>query len=355
MRRGCPGMKRQYSLDVLRIIATILIIFHHYQQITGTYFEGSLNFHGGDFSFGMVVEFFFVLSGFLAQHYISKIKAGCTFQTFILQKAKRLLPLVFISSVTYEVLLFVYKHVCQTSWLLGNDVTIWGTIITGLGIQAGWVFENPAVNNPTWYISVLLLCYVIFYFLVYVSNRKHIPDTYLYIGMVFLGVGVYSHNIHLPFLNEFSSRGFYAFFFGLLLAKVLAGRALNGKWCLASLAVVILSTYGLLNHYIYFDYGILYFMTFLYYPACIIFCLSQPVTGIFCHKVLGTLGAITFDAYIWHLPMMLLMYILLKLLPANPDIQTWQAMLLFTVSAFGVGTLSHFLMEKPINRLTSLR
>lgn len=41
-------MKRLYSLDVLRIVATICIVFHHYQQITGAFFEGGLNFLAAD-------------------------------------------------------------------------------------------------------------------------------------------------------------------------------------------------------------------------------------------------------------------------------------------------------------------
>lgn len=38
------GNERKYSLDVLRIIATILIIFHHYGQVTGLYLEGHINY-----------------------------------------------------------------------------------------------------------------------------------------------------------------------------------------------------------------------------------------------------------------------------------------------------------------------
>ncbi len=58
------GNERKYSLDVLRIIATILIIFHHYGQVTGLYLEGHINYWNGRFYFGYVVEFFFLLSGY---------------------------------------------------------------------------------------------------------------------------------------------------------------------------------------------------------------------------------------------------------------------------------------------------
>ena len=37
--------ERNYSLDFLKIIATILIVFHHYQQILNVEFRG-VNFFG---------------------------------------------------------------------------------------------------------------------------------------------------------------------------------------------------------------------------------------------------------------------------------------------------------------------
>ena len=36
------NQSREYSLDVLKCISTIIIIFHHYQQLTGVYFENGM-------------------------------------------------------------------------------------------------------------------------------------------------------------------------------------------------------------------------------------------------------------------------------------------------------------------------
>lgn len=33
--------QRDYSLDFIKIVATVFIIFHHYQQVTGAWFENS--------------------------------------------------------------------------------------------------------------------------------------------------------------------------------------------------------------------------------------------------------------------------------------------------------------------------
>lgn len=43
--------KRISGLDLLKIIATVMIIFHHYQQITGAWW-GASSFYGGLFYYG---------------------------------------------------------------------------------------------------------------------------------------------------------------------------------------------------------------------------------------------------------------------------------------------------------------
>lgn len=343
---------REYALDFLKIVATILIVFHHYQQVTGAYFDGVINFYGGKFYFGYVVEFFFIISGFLMYHYIQKIQRGggeLLFFQFMKKRALRLLPLVAISAVVYEILLLMYQHIYQQSWF-GISVTFWGTVITSLGIQEGWSLANPCVNNPTWYISVLLLCYVVFYFLTYVSGRLKIPPIYTYVVMIFLGMGIRTYGINLPFLNGQAARGYYAFFFGVLLAYFINNRKISRKIEFASVASLIGITYLIINHYNFMAHGINYTMTFIFYPALIIAFLSNPMKQLFTSKVIGTLGKISFDVYIWHNPMFLLMYILIKVLGITINLNTISAMIIYTIISFAVGTVSYYLVEKPINR-----
>lgn len=64
--------QRDYTLDFIKICATIIIIFHHYQQVTGAFFENKINFWNGKFYFGYVVELFFILSGFLCFPILTK-------------------------------------------------------------------------------------------------------------------------------------------------------------------------------------------------------------------------------------------------------------------------------------------
>ena len=104
---------RQYSIDFLKIVATILIVFHHYQQIfieqTGTWY-GKVLFYNGSFYFGYVVEFFFIVSGFFMYRYIQRIQEGLTFKNFILKRTSRLIPLMAVAAVVYEIFLAMFHN-----------------------------------------------------------------------------------------------------------------------------------------------------------------------------------------------------------------------------------------------------
>ncbi len=126
-------MKRNASLDFMKVIASILIVCHHFQQVLEVHF-GRVNFYGGRFSYGYLVELFFIISGICAFQWIEKMTKEWTFP--------------------------IYYHV-KGYWRLDQPFSMSGALFACLGIQAGWASNNPMINNPIWYISVLLLCYAI--------------------------------------------------------------------------------------------------------------------------------------------------------------------------------------------------
>ena len=102
-------MKRYYSLDILKFIAAILIIFHHFQQSFDVKYSG-FNFFGGDIYFGNIVELFFMLSGFFmamgAERYAKQ-----PFSSFMGKRALRLLPMAWITVTIHAIILVLYKHI----------------------------------------------------------------------------------------------------------------------------------------------------------------------------------------------------------------------------------------------------
>lgn len=53
-----------FGFDYAKIIAASFLVFHHYQQVFGCQFS-DINFYGGKIGFGLLVELFFTISGFL--------------------------------------------------------------------------------------------------------------------------------------------------------------------------------------------------------------------------------------------------------------------------------------------------
>lgn len=345
---------RNYSLDILKIIGSVIIVLHHYQQQTGEVFE-RLNFYNGGFNYGLVVELFFILSGFFSLTYVEKIRSGCTdLQTFYSRKMVRLLPAAAASAVAYEILLFVYNHMAASPYN-GYPVKLWGTLITCLGIQDWGVFGNPMVNNPLWYISVLLLCYILFYILCRAAGRLKIPAEYLFLLAVFCGYSIQKYGVSLPFFNYDTSRGIYPFFTGLLLARIEA-KGLVREWhriTVLILSVLWIMAYRYRNYLIADD--LMPMLVFVLYPALIIGLQASVFRRIFDHPWIGKLGEISFGVYVWHNVLLIPLYILKDGFGLPIETGSYAVMFGFLLLSFAAGAASYYLIEVPIRRKLAIK
>lgn len=337
--------KRDYSLDLLRIFATTIIIFHHYQQGSGAVYK-YINFWDGKFYFGYLVELFFLLSGIFAAQNIEKIfSKRLVFSQFIKGKLIRLLPILSIS-VLVEAGIYIYDR-----QFLGIDVQIglWQIVLNCLGIQNGWVTKTTSINGPTWYISILILCYFIFYILTYIAERVKISPYYLYICMIFLGMSISTFSMEGPFLNSSTARGYIAFFAGIFIAKLLESFELKR---FSKYAWIILGLFLVLYVYKYnfIAEGFNYLLVFLIYPAMIVVLKSNFSELLSGQKWIGILGAASFDVYIWHEPLTALRNLLIQQFSLEWDIKKVSAMILFGVIAWIFGVFSYFILEKPLGK-----
>ena len=153
--------KRLCGLDFLKIAATILIVFHHYQQIVGTAYGADV--FSVNFDLSLMVELFFIISGYLMYRYIGLIESGLSFPQFYIKRFLRFFPILTICAITMTVFAYLYKSLYGEFYFGVDTYSLWTILITSLGIQEGWGITNPGINNPTWYISYLMLCYIFFY------------------------------------------------------------------------------------------------------------------------------------------------------------------------------------------------
>lgn len=348
--RALHSSQRNYALDFLKCIATIAIVFHHYQQETGAMFR--FNFCGGWFYWGYVVELFFLISGYVICRYVTVIYQGkMSLKQWTLKRTLRCIPMMAAGALAYEIFLYINNNVCGLSWS-GITPTLWGTVIASLGLQANGFFANPWVNNPTWYISVLFLCYVLFYLATALARKWKVSPAYFYIGMVLLGCGIEAYGLNWLILEGQLARGYRGFFFGLLLAMLIEkqGGKPSGKLCLLSGAALITVALAYVFDKTLLENNVQYIVTFLVFPALIVMLETSVARRIFSSRIWGAWGKASFDVYIFHIPLMILANVLFYAIGWSPDYSKVRYMLLFTLATELVGIISHYCIEKPIAR-----
>ncbi len=343
--------KRRYSLDVLKICATVLMVFHHYQQVIGGRFR-FVNFYDGRFYYGYLVELFFLLSGLFMLSYVERILSGLSFESFFKRRWLRLAPMLAVTAAAYEVLAVIYNTAVHGS-PEGNMFSLLATLTASLGISAGGAFNSPdpGVNNPAWYVCVLIICYAVLYILCRAAKKHGVSPKYLFAAMVLLGIAGRNYGFDLPFLNGYTCRGYYAFFAGVLLGGMINGRRLPLGLYAAAAAVCIGIPATIVFVPSFVNNGIEFIVTFIFYPALIILFASPLASRLLKARFIGTLGAISFNVFMWHASLLLLLKLISLKTELPFSVQSFPAMLIFTAIAYAFGAVSHLLIEKPIDKL----
>lgn len=84
-------------------------------------------------------------------------------------------------------------------------VTLWHILgcVSGVGKL---VSASDIVNNLTWYINVLLLCYAVFYFGAFLAKRMRVNTNTIYFMTMICGLTMFSiwdeHNFSAPFFTK---------------------------------------------------------------------------------------------------------------------------------------------------------
>lgn len=112
---------------------------------------------------------------------------------------------------------------------------------------------------------------------------------------------------------------------------------------IATVALICIRSDYILN-------GFNYILTFILYPAIIIVSLNMSINNIVINRIIREIGLITYDVYIWHI---CTFYIMKLIIHTNGyDISLFmnrKSMFLYTGICFLIGTVSHYMVERPIN------
>lgn len=373
-------MKRLHSLDALRGLAALGVVFWHWQHffaLNGVYLAGWKR--GAEPLYWLLrpfydegwaaVDLFFPLSGFVFFWLYGeairekRLSAG----DFALLRFSRLYPL-HTATLFLAAVLQVTFHARTGHWFVyqNND---WRHFFSSLLMAQQWLPPtlDQCFNGPAWSVSIEVLLYAVFFCVVRAG-----------LGGWRVAVLIAVASIPLVLWNEFIARGLMGFFVGGAVfwlsewvkrraaARLIAqavGLGAFAVWALIVFEVyltpmhdVIAGIVGAGAHGEIYDDTVGWFFRLLFtFVACpltvLALALDEQLLG-GRYRLLSPLGDISYSTYLIHIPLQMS----LALAALSFGIHSYQFMSPFAMIAFfavliGLGTLSYRYFERPMQRI----
>lgn len=292
--------KRNYfkSLNGLRGIFCIIIMLFHTLPLTPLIsripLSSFITLYGGLIGNYM----FFMLSGFLMTYsYRDKIgRHEISAKEFFVKKLCKLYPLYILSNMG---MLF-----CEILTYGLSSFNLQKMIFTILLQSGGGLDMEYPYNGPGWFISALLVCYLLFFFIAY--HAKHKTGYYCMITVAIIwGYSIVMNDGPiLPIYFAHNGESIMNFFIGCILAEMYPFVDRNiKKWLMpVSVGMLILSAILLMNLGVEIASGnSRVAFAFVICPLILYLALdNQLVKGILQWKPILFLGKISFSIYLWH-------------------------------------------------------
>jgi peptidoglycan/LPS O-acetylase OafA/YrhL len=211
--------RRFVALDSLRGVCAILVAIHNFDYPQVAFVKHS----------SLFVDFFFVLSGFVITHsYMSRLKSGKEFKTFVLRRIGRLWPLhmtMLAAFVGLDVVKLVVIPLTHAEFVVPQFTppnSVEGIIQNVLLIQAIGFHTDLSWNAPSWSISTEFWTYMLFSALC-ISSQNCSPSPFVMASVaIFSAIVVFCFSpIYLESNTSYAIfRCIYGFFVGHLVYRM---------------------------------------------------------------------------------------------------------------------------------------
>lgn len=171
-------------------------------------------------------------------------------------------------------------------------------------MNQGWIIEYaPAINNPIWYICVLMWLYLVYYAIEKLisktmNNRVRYYKFMIYIIFILFGIAGWHFRFDIPFAYLSDCRGYTGFFIGVVLFYFYKNKKIHSKtiniyagifFVIGTLIILITKNF---NWYIW---------TFIICPSMVTFFAFAPqMKSSLIAK--NNINGISFQIYLWHVP-----------------------------------------------------
>lgn len=286
------------ALTSLKGLFILIILFHNtfsitplFENIPGTSF---LILFGGILGNSM----FFMLSGFLiANSYRKPIRTGLlSFKDFLLRRLRKLYPIYLVTNI---VALLV--AIAQYGMSAINLKKIAFTLLLQIG--GGLENGNP-YNSPTWFLSALFVCYILF-FAISRFAKTHTQYCFTIAFGIIWGYTLLLANVSIPFCYSETGLGLMNFFIGCGLAELYPWIEQKNIRCLQPISILVLAASG----YLLLRYGFEIIagdmnvaFSFVICPLILYLALTDGVCSrLLKQKPFVWLGKISSSIFFWHL------------------------------------------------------
>ena len=172
-------------------------------------------------------DVFFVMSGFLmARKYENRQIEP--FREYIFKRISKIYPLMIVTAIWAFAEENIGLHLLGYYPLHGDGGEVRYSLIALLlnvfGLQTGFVADGDtyAVNGPSWFVSVIITCQILFYIILrYVKSRR--KQNLIFAGMILVGVLAILYPVNVPLLYSCMARGYLGFGIGVLMCRGTSG------------------------------------------------------------------------------------------------------------------------------------
>lgn len=194
--------RRFVVLDFYRFVAALGVFIFHLKMID----KGISPAWNG--SFGLFVDMFFILSGFVISYsYPSDARGVGAYSRFMIRRVARIYPLHLLSLLIFVVLIGVGLERTGRSTPLDF---LYNLVL----LQAWGVTDHLSFNSPSWSISAEFFCYLIFPLLMLLARKLHPLALAAIVAALYL---LLAHG-HLPIWQERSQMYGANYDYGMLRA-----------------------------------------------------------------------------------------------------------------------------------------
>lgn len=341
-------MKKIKSIDYLKGIMALGIVLFHYNKFTGTA-HNDVNFPLFELfeifyvNGGILVELFFMISGFCFFEFYSKkiINNEITKEQFFKRRFFRLYPLYMITTIIIVVLQIIYSKVYGSFFDAGVKLD-WLNIILNLFCLSRGYVNNVfyPYNGPAWFLNVIILDYILFYLINrYVKSTKKKVSIMLVI--IIFGIALKYFDMQLPVLNVEVGRGLFNFFIGGILTyiyEIVKEKNFIRNFLTIVLLIIMISVVIFLKSSYYANVLLLFPAMFLFF---ILIDKYIPYS-----KILENLGKISFSMYLWHYCYMCF----IKLIPFNFNYYSNFFLMFYLITLILLSYFSYVFIEEKLGR-----